>query len=70
MPPDGYKEKASASETDFNGIISVILNHKDFQAKIHENLSNKTNIFEEVNNIWILFNNIDLCFELGNKTKY
>ncbi|XP_060570334.1 uncharacterized protein LOC132728672 [Ruditapes philippinarum] len=47
MPPDGYKEKASASETDFNGIISVILNHKDFQGKVHENLSNKTNLFEE-----------------------
>jgi hypothetical protein len=54
MPPDGYKEKASASETDFNGIISVILNHKDFQGKVHENLSNKINIFEEVNNIPIL----------------
>jgi hypothetical protein len=58
MPPDGYKEKASASETDFNGIISVILNYKDFQGKIHENLSHKTNLFEEVNNILILFNYI------------
>jgi hypothetical protein len=47
MPPDGYKDKASATETDFNGIISVILNYKDFERKVHENL----NIFEEVNNI-------------------
>ncbi|XP_060603452.1 uncharacterized protein LOC132756402 [Ruditapes philippinarum] len=51
MPPDGYKEKASATETDFNGIISVILNHKDFQGKVRENLNNKTNLFEEVREI-------------------
>jgi hypothetical protein len=51
MPPDGYKDVACAEETDFNGIISVILNHKDFQGKIHENLNKNTNIFEEVNNI-------------------
>ncbi|XP_060600207.1 uncharacterized protein LOC132753723 isoform X2 [Ruditapes philippinarum] len=47
MPPDGYREKTSATETDFNGIISVILNYKDFQGKIRENLNNKKNIFEE-----------------------
>jgi hypothetical protein len=51
MPPDGYKDTTSAAETDFNGIISVILNYKGFQGKIHENLNNKTNMFEEVNNI-------------------
>jgi hypothetical protein len=54
MPPDGYKEKASATETDFNGIISVILNYKDFQGKMRENLNSKKNMFEEVNNISIL----------------
>jgi hypothetical protein len=58
MPPDGYKEKASASETDLYGIISIILNHKDFQGKIHEPLNNKINIFEEVINISILFDNM------------
>ncbi|XP_060597173.1 uncharacterized protein LOC132751080 [Ruditapes philippinarum] len=51
MPPDGYKDKASATETDFNGIISVILNHKDFQGKVQENLNNKINIFEEAREI-------------------
>ncbi|XP_060556117.1 uncharacterized protein LOC132716801, partial [Ruditapes philippinarum] len=51
MPPDGYKDKASATETDFNGIISVILNYKDFQGKIYENLNNKTNMFEEAREI-------------------
>ncbi|XP_060592663.1 uncharacterized protein LOC132747330, partial [Ruditapes philippinarum] len=51
MPPDGYKDKSSAAETDFNGIISVILNYKDFQGKLHENLINKMNIFEEAREI-------------------
>ncbi|XP_060554446.1 uncharacterized protein LOC132715461 [Ruditapes philippinarum] len=51
MPPDGYKDKASAAETDFNGIISVILNYKHFQGKVHENLNNKLNIFEEARDI-------------------
>ncbi|XP_060577692.1 uncharacterized protein LOC132734845 [Ruditapes philippinarum] len=51
MPPDGYKDKASATETDFNGIISVILNYKDVQGKIHENLNNMTNMFEEAREI-------------------
>jgi hypothetical protein len=48
LPPDGYKDKASATETDFNGIISVILNYKNFQGKVQENLNNKINMFEEV----------------------
>ncbi|XP_060565234.1 uncharacterized protein LOC132724397 [Ruditapes philippinarum] len=51
MPPDGYKDKASAAETDFNGIISVILNYKHFQGKLHDNLNNKTNMFEEARDI-------------------
>ncbi|XP_060577430.1 uncharacterized protein LOC132734659 [Ruditapes philippinarum] len=51
MPPDGYADKASAAETDFNGIISIILNHKAFQGKIKEDLNNKTNIFERARDI-------------------
>ncbi|XP_060575099.1 uncharacterized protein LOC132732643 [Ruditapes philippinarum] len=51
MPPDGYKDIVSAHDTDFNGIISVIINHKDFQGKIHENLGNKNNIFEQAREI-------------------
>lgn len=49
MPPDGYTGVRSAAETDFNGIVSVIINHKGFQEKIHEELGNKHNIFEKVN---------------------
>ncbi|XP_060552618.1 uncharacterized protein LOC132713930 [Ruditapes philippinarum] len=51
MPPDGYKDRSSATETDFNGIISVILNHKDFHGKVHEDLNKKINIFEKVREI-------------------
>jgi hypothetical protein len=55
MPPDGYKDVVCAQETDFNGIISVIINYKDLQLKVHENLGNKNNIFEQVNNIFLQF---------------
>ena len=53
MPPDGYKDISSATDTDFNGIISVIINHTDFEAKISEDLSKKNNIFEKVTNLYI-----------------
>jgi hypothetical protein len=56
MPPDGYKDIACAQETDFNGIISVIINYKDFQLKVHEKLGNEKNIFEQVSKvIYVLF---------------
>ncbi|XP_060562543.1 uncharacterized protein LOC132722128, partial [Ruditapes philippinarum] len=51
MPPDGYKDVVCAQETDFNGIISVIINYKDLQLKVHENLVNKNNIFEQAREI-------------------
>ncbi|XP_060558086.1 uncharacterized protein LOC132718410, partial [Ruditapes philippinarum] len=51
MPPDGYADKASSAETDFNGIISIILNHKAFQGKIKEDLNNKINMFERARDI-------------------
>ncbi|XP_053382097.1 uncharacterized protein CXorf38 homolog [Mercenaria mercenaria] len=47
MPPDGYKDVTSAAETDFNGIISVIKNYKEFQSKVNDNLSKTNNIFEQ-----------------------
>ena len=48
MPPDGYKNVGSAGETDFNGIISVIINYKEFEAKVTDNLSKPGNNFEQV----------------------
>ncbi|XP_053382041.1 uncharacterized protein LOC123543813 [Mercenaria mercenaria] len=47
MPPDGYKEVTSVAETDFNGIVSVIINNKVFQSKVKDDLSGKSNIFEQ-----------------------
>ncbi|XP_060597120.1 uncharacterized protein LOC132751036 [Ruditapes philippinarum] len=51
MPPERYKDVACAQETDFNGIISVILYYKDFQLKVHENLSHRNNIFEQARDL-------------------
>ena len=48
MPPDGYKDVTTAADTDFNGIISVVLNNKEFDAKIRADLSKKNNIFDKV----------------------
>jgi hypothetical protein len=55
MPPDGYKDVVCAQETDFNGIISVIINNENFQVKVNEILSNKANIFEQVHTLLKLF---------------
>ncbi|XP_053403583.1 uncharacterized protein LOC128558439 isoform X2 [Mercenaria mercenaria] len=47
MPPDGYKDATNAAETDFNGIITVILTYEAFQTKIYDDLSKPYNIFEQ-----------------------
>ncbi|XP_060556023.1 uncharacterized protein LOC132716718, partial [Ruditapes philippinarum] len=47
MPPDGYKDVVSASDTDFNGVNSVIINCRCFQAKVTDDLRKKGNIFEK-----------------------
>jgi hypothetical protein len=48
MPPDGYKDVMSAEDTDFNGIVSVIVNLKAFETKINNDLSKRNNIFDKV----------------------
>jgi hypothetical protein len=52
MPPDGYADKVSPTDTDFNGIISIISNFKDFSLKLDATLSDRNNIFEQVKNIF------------------
>ncbi|XP_060603538.1 uncharacterized protein LOC132756475 [Ruditapes philippinarum] len=47
MPPDGYKDVVSASETDFNGVNSVIINCECFQTKVTDDLSKNGNIFDK-----------------------
>jgi hypothetical protein len=55
MPPDGYKDVVSASETDFNGVNSVIINCRCFQTKVTDDLSKKGNIFDKVRQISLVF---------------
>ncbi|XP_060606654.1 uncharacterized protein CXorf38-like [Ruditapes philippinarum] len=51
MPPDGYKDVVSASETDFNGVNSVIINCRCFQTKVTDDLSKNGNIFDKARKI-------------------
>ena len=51
MPIEGYMNKRSFMETDFNGVISVIFNYKGFQNIIKEDLSQKSNLFSKVRNV-------------------
>jgi hypothetical protein len=55
MPPDGYKDAVSASETDFNGVNSVIINCRCFQTKVTDDLSKNGNIFDKVRQISLVF---------------
>lgn len=57
MPPDGYLQKKSAEETDFNGIISVILNCVRFD-NLLPGVSQPNSIFHQVgiySNVFFLF---------------
>ncbi|XP_053383472.1 uncharacterized protein LOC123540717 [Mercenaria mercenaria] len=51
MPPDRYKDVKNASETNFNGIVSVIINYKAFQSKVHDDLSRRINIFDKAREV-------------------
>lgn len=48
LPPDGYSQVHTATETDFNGVLSVILNCNRFAKLIACNLSNTNSIFHQV----------------------
>ncbi|XP_052761281.1 uncharacterized protein LOC128203781 [Mya arenaria] len=51
LPPDGYKTKSSINDSDFNGVISVMMNCKDFQNKLSFNVATQTNLLTEVRDI-------------------
>ena len=55
MPPGGYKGVRNATETDFSGLISIILNFKGFDAKISDSLSKRNNIFDKVKIILFIY---------------
>jgi hypothetical protein len=48
MPPDGYSDKTSLADTDFNGILAVVINNNRFQRKMSINLGLEPNICTEV----------------------
>ena len=54
MPPDGYLNAKSAEETDFNGVLSVIINCIYCQRRFSEDLNNPMNVCTKV------------CFDLTN----
>ncbi|XP_052760586.1 uncharacterized protein LOC128203282 [Mya arenaria] len=51
LPPDGYKTVSSIKDSDFNGVISVMMNCKDFQNKLSFNVATQPNLLTEVRDI-------------------
>ncbi|XP_052803828.1 uncharacterized protein LOC128233966 [Mya arenaria] len=47
MPPDGYHDVTSYDETDFNGIISVMINCTEFQRRMSFPIGNQPNALTE-----------------------
>ncbi|XP_052786061.1 uncharacterized protein LOC128221493 [Mya arenaria] len=44
MPPDGYQDVSTFDETDFNGIISVMINCTEIQQSVSFNITNQPNV--------------------------
>ncbi|XP_053407161.1 uncharacterized protein LOC128559461 isoform X2 [Mercenaria mercenaria] len=42
MPPDGYYSVTSFQETDFNGILSITINNKRFEHKMHADFDDRS----------------------------
>ncbi|XP_053391604.1 uncharacterized protein LOC128554347, partial [Mercenaria mercenaria] len=71
MPPDGYKNVTNAAETDFDGLIGVIINYKAFQSKFHEDLSKTDNIVWKARHLGnALRHSSDLGAEDGDLQQY
>ncbi|XP_052799191.1 uncharacterized protein LOC128230791 [Mya arenaria] len=51
LPPDGYKTVPSIKESDFNGVLSVMMNCADFETKLSFNVATTTNLLTEVREI-------------------
>ncbi|XP_052237717.1 uncharacterized protein LOC127849032 [Dreissena polymorpha] len=44
LPPQGYDDKDSADKTDINGILNLIINCRDFDNEIGDDLSKRENV--------------------------
>ncbi|XP_052760229.1 uncharacterized protein LOC128203028 [Mya arenaria] len=51
LPPDGYKTVSSINDSDFNGVISVMMNCEDFKTKLSFNVATQQNLLTEVRDI-------------------
>ncbi|XP_052760124.1 uncharacterized protein LOC128202957 [Mya arenaria] len=51
LPPDGYKTVSSIKDSDFNGVISVMMNCEDFQNKLSFIVATQPNLLTEVRDI-------------------
>ncbi|XP_052819512.1 uncharacterized protein LOC128245410 [Mya arenaria] len=51
LPPDGYKTVSSIKDSDFNGVISVMMNCEDFQNKLSFIVATQSNLLTEVRDI-------------------
>ncbi|XP_052768224.1 uncharacterized protein LOC128208716 [Mya arenaria] len=51
MPPDGYKNVCSFAETDYNGVISILINCTAFQQKLSFKVGTEPNILTQARNI-------------------
>ncbi|XP_052760975.1 uncharacterized protein LOC128203555 [Mya arenaria] len=51
LPPDGYKTVSSIKDSDFNGMISVMINCEDFKTKLSFNVATQQNLLTEVRDI-------------------
>ncbi|XP_052820841.1 uncharacterized protein LOC128246603 [Mya arenaria] len=51
LPPDGYKTVSSIKDSDFNGVISIMMNCEDFQNKLSFNVATQQNLLTEVRDI-------------------
>ncbi|XP_053379686.1 uncharacterized protein LOC128548548 [Mercenaria mercenaria] len=71
MSVDGYSKVQSLAETDFNGVINVVINNKRFQNKLSAKLSQKTNICTEARDIGRLIRHSpNLAVSDADLTKY
>ncbi|XP_052769843.1 uncharacterized protein LOC128209714 [Mya arenaria] len=51
MPPDGYHDVTSYDDTDFNGIINVMINCNEFQASMSFTIDNQPNALTEARDV-------------------
>ncbi|XP_053378894.1 uncharacterized protein LOC128548359 [Mercenaria mercenaria] len=71
MPPDGYTNVTTITDTDFNGILAVILNNKRFKCKMTAPLNKPDNVCTEAREVSrVIRHSADLNISDTDLTKY